>query len=146
MSALIDLGYYQEWAGQVDNARDTFTRAVQIIKPTPDTVVPVAADQLPCYLAWAYAGLGRKEEALEQALRAVEAYKDDASDVAEAQLALAAVEARFGDRDAAIAGLAHLLEVPSTVTVGVLRFDPTWDPLRQDPRFQKLANGESSVK
>ena len=51
---------------------------------------------------------------------------------------LAQVEAQVGDIDAAIAALPHLLEVPAGLTPGLLRIDPYWDPLRKDPRFQKL--------
>ena len=44
------------------------------------------------------------------------------------------------DIDSAIAALPHLLEVPNGETPGDLRVSPTWDPLRNDPRFQKLCN------
>ncbi len=55
-----------------------------------------------------------------------------------AETVLAQIQARFGDLDRAFAALPHLLEVPFGVTRGDLRFDPMWDPLRKDPRFQKL--------
>jgi len=44
----------------------------------------------------------------------------------------------LGHLDAAIAALPHLLEVPAGITTADLRFNPLWDPLRKDPRFQKL--------
>ncbi|HEY8682417.1 MAG TPA: hypothetical protein VIM06_04540 [Rhodanobacter sp.] len=48
------------------------------------------------------------------------------------------MQARFGDADAAIAALPHLLQVAAGLVPGDLRFDPIWDPIRKDPRFQKL--------
>ena len=92
----------------------------------------------PCALALSYAGLGEKEKALAQAREAVADYQDDALDKPTAETVLAQVEAQVGDVDAAIAGLPHLLEVPAGLTPGVLRVDPYWDPLRKDPRFEKL--------
>jgi hypothetical protein len=50
-------------SGKDDEARATFTRAVTAMKPTPDSAVVVDARNLPCYLAWAYAGLAEKEKA-----------------------------------------------------------------------------------
>ena len=135
---LVWLGYCQEWAGRNGEARATFMRAVQAIKPSPDSVVPIGAQQLSCELALAYAGLGEKEKALDQARRAVVDYQDDAYAKPFAEQVLAEIEARFGDIDAAIAIIPKLLEVPSGITVGSLRVDPSWDPLRKDPRFQKL--------
>jgi len=47
----------------------------------------------------------------------------------------------FGDKDNAIAALQHLLNIPCgppPVTPALLRIDPDWDNLRDDPRFQKL--------
>ena len=38
-----------------------------------------------------------------------------------------------------IAALPHLLEVPAGLNPADLRYDPLWDRLRNDPRFQKLA-------
>jgi len=108
------------------------------MKPTPDSVVVVDARQLPCYLAWVYAGLGEKEKALEQARQAIADYSSDALSKPFAETSLAQVQAQTGEIDSAIAALPHLLEVPNGITVGNLRIDPLWDPLRKDPRFQKL--------
>ena len=130
----------QRFAGKTNEARDTFARAVATMKPTPDAVVPVDARQLPCYLAWAYAGLGEKDKALEQARHAIADYATDALAKPFAETGLAIVQAQTGDIDSAIAALPHLLEVPNGVTVGNLRIDPSWDPLRNDPRFQKLCS------
>jgi TolB-like protein/Tfp pilus assembly protein PilF len=135
---LTNLGMCQLWAGQTEESRATLERAVAAVKPTPNAVVPVDSRNFPSFLAWAYAGLEEKEKALDQAKRAVADYKDDALETPFAQLILAAVQAHFGDSDAAIAGLTHLLEAPAGLTPGLLRIDPMWDPLRQDPRFQKL--------
>src|SRR5438876_1577510 len=136
------LGLCQQLAGKTDEARATFTRAAAAMKPTPDSIVAVDARQLPCHLAWAYAGLGEKEKALEQARQAITDYDNDALSKPFAETALAIVQAQTGDIDSAIAALPHLLEVPNGVTVGNLRTDPIWDPLRNDPRFQKLVAGK----
>jgi adenylate cyclase len=131
---LVELGYCQEWSGQSDEARLTYARAVQSIKPSPEFVVAPEGIGLPYQLALAYAGLGDKEKALEQARRAVADYETDAV----AKPALAQIQARFGDFDSVIAALPHLLEVPAGINVADLRFDPFWDPLRGDPRFEKI--------
>jgi TolB-like protein/class 3 adenylate cyclase/Tfp pilus assembly protein PilF len=136
------LGYCQKFAGKDDDARGTFTRAAAAMKPTPDSAVVVDARTLPCYLAWVYAGLGEKEKALEQARHAIADYDSDALAKPFAETSLAIVEAQTGDIDSAIAALPHLLEVPNGETRGDLRINPLWDPLRKDPRFQKLVAEE----
>jgi hypothetical protein len=60
---------------------------------------------------------------------------------------LARVAARLGEPDRAIAALQKLLSIPYSgpldenvpLTPALLRLDPMFDPLRNDPRFQKLA-------
>jgi TolB-like protein/Tfp pilus assembly protein PilF len=136
------LGYCQKFAGKDDEARATFTRAAAAMKPTPDSVVVVDARELPAYLSWVYAGLGEKEKALEQARQAIADYEGDALAKPFAETSLAIVEAQLGDIDSAVAALPHLLEVPNGETRGDLRINPLWDPLRKDPRFQKLVAEE----
>jgi len=137
------LGFCQKFSGKDDDARDTFSRAAAAMKPTPNSTVVVDARQLPCYLAWAYAGLGEKVKALEQARHAIADYNSDALSKPFAETSLAIAEAQLGDIDSAIAALPHLLEVPNGETVGDLRINPLWDPLRKDPRFQKLCQNPS---
>jgi tetratricopeptide (TPR) repeat protein len=139
---LVQMGQCQEWLGQHEAARQTFERAVREIKPTPDTVVRPDANGTPSILAQAYAGLNEKENALQQGAQAVKDYDGDAINQPQAEVPLAQIQARFGDIDSAIAALPHLLEVPAGLTVASLKFDPLWDPLRKDPRFQKLCAGK----
>ncbi|MEY2538261.1 MAG: hypothetical protein QOG67_2001 [Verrucomicrobiota bacterium] len=132
------LGYCQQLAGKKDESRATYQRVVTSIKPSPTSVVPIDARVLPSTLAVAYAGLGEKEKSLAQARQAVVDYATDELAKPQAESALAQLQAHFGDLDSAIAALPHLLEVPNGETVGYLRINPLWDPLRKDPRFEKL--------
>jgi serine/threonine-protein kinase len=95
-------------------------------------------------LARAYAGLGRKEDALREARRAVELVpiSKDALVGADIEIERAAVEARVGETDAAIEHIRHLLSIPCSLSPALLRIDPQWAPLRDDPRFRKLAELE----
>ncbi len=136
--ALVQLGFCQQWTGRNEDARRSFSRAIEAIKPKPDAPVPPDANGTPSTLALAYAGLGEKEKALEQAQRAVKDYEADAVNKPWSETTLAQIQARFGDLDSAIAALPHLLEVPSGLNRADLQLNPFWDPLRKDPRFAKL--------
>ena len=136
--AMAQLGSLLEWAGRPNEARAAFARALQAIKPTAETIVPADSDGLPGILATVYAGLGEKDKALTQARQAVTQYNNDAVNKPGAEAILAQIQARFGDLDSALAALPHLLEVPAGLHQADLRYDPMWDPLRKDPRFQAL--------
>src|SRR5213596_3120684 len=86
------------------------------------------------------AALGQKEEAINEGKRAVELLPEsqDAFDGPQGTAALAQIYAWTGESDEAFRLLDHLFEVPSNITVPMLKLDPAWDSLRQDPRFQAL--------
>ena len=54
---------------------------------------------------------------------------------------MAAIYALLGDADHAIPILQRLRQIPYgfAITPGMLRLDPVWDQIRNDPRFQELA-------
>ena len=57
---------------------------------------------------------------------------------------LAEVYVVIGDHEAAIDQLEYLLSIPSHISLPILRNDPTWAPLRANPRMQRiLAKGQS---
>ncbi len=86
------------------------------------------------------AALGQKQEAIAEGKRAVELLPEsqDAFDGPQGTAALAQIYAWTGEFDEAFRLLDHLLVVPNGLTVPMLKLDPSWDPLRKDPRFQAL--------
>jgi hypothetical protein len=48
------------------------------------------------------------------------------------------VYARTGERDRALEQLEIIATIPASPTYGDLRFNPCWDSLRSDPRFDKI--------
>ncbi|HLC12908.1 MAG TPA: tetratricopeptide repeat protein, partial [Chthoniobacterales bacterium] len=86
------------------------------------------------------AALGQKQEAIAEGKRAVELLPEsqDALDGPHATANLAEIYACTGEFDEAFRLLDHLFAVPSNLTVPMLKLDPAWDPLRQDPRYQAL--------
>jgi serine/threonine-protein kinase len=55
---------------------------------------------------------------------------------------LAEIYVRCGKYEAAIDQIETWLSVPSGISVGLLRVDPIWDPLRTNPRFRRLVEGK----
>ena len=86
------------------------------------------------------AGLGRKEEALREGRRAVELLpvRKDAINGPLMIAYLAMIAAWVGEKDLACEQLAIAVRSPSTLSYGQLKLLPFWDPLRRDPRFEKI--------
>lgn len=102
-------------------------------------------------LALIHALLGRKEEAVREAMNAVDAIDGESGTIEKNGMsaALALVYAHTGETENALGLIEHLLTVPCEVQVGAvynmtlndLKWRWVWDPLRSHPRFQKLLAG-----
>jgi TolB-like protein/Flp pilus assembly protein TadD len=89
------------------------------------------------------AALGRKDEAMRKGRRSVDLLptSKDAYDGPLLATNLAVIYAQVGEHELALQELAKLVTLPNGPTPGTLRAEPEWDPLRGDPRFEKLAAG-----
>jgi tetratricopeptide (TPR) repeat protein len=98
-------------------------------------------------LGFAYAGLGRRGDAMREGRRAVE-LRPPSKDTwlgVDMVRSLATTYATLGEADSAVKQLRLLLEVPSWISVPALRADPTWDPIRRHPGFRALLAGDKRV-
>ncbi len=94
-----------------------------------------------CVLGLIDAGLGRKEDALREGRRAVELLpaQKDALNGAHMIEYFAIIAAWVGEKDLACKQLAAVAPLDSTsISYGQLKLLPYWDPLRGDPRFEKI--------
>jgi TolB-like protein/Tfp pilus assembly protein PilF len=143
------LGWAQDVAGDRAAAQESWRQARSelelFLKEQPEN------HQLLGDLALINMGLGDKAAALalaEQAMAVIPIEKDPLSGPGAIEI-LARVAARMGEPDRAITALQKLLSISYAgplatqnvpLTPALLRLDPMFDPLRNDPRFQKLAS------
>jgi TolB-like protein/Tfp pilus assembly protein PilF len=141
------LGWAQEVAGDHAAAQESWKQARSELEPflrqQPENWVLIGD------LALANMGLGDKTAAfafVEKAIAANPIEKDPMDGPGSIEI-LARVTARMGEPDRAISALQKLLSTPYEsplnaanvpLTSALLRLDPMFDPLRNDPRFQKL--------
>lgn len=93
-----------------------------------------------CALGMADAALGHKEDAIREGRRAVELLPVTKDSVIGAMLVknLALIYAWTGEKDPAFEQLSIAAKIPGFLSYGELRLHPNWDPLRDDPRFEKI--------
>ena len=137
------LGLAQERSDDAESAHATYAEAREkleaLVKRESNSLI-LASD-----LPLVYAGLRDKSAALRATQELAKLAAPDATLVPAAKEILAKVQAQFGEADLVVAALPHLLRQPGAsfrsntpLTPALLKLDPIWDPIRNDPRFQKL--------
>ena len=148
------LGWAQEVAGDHAGARESWSQARNelelFLKEQPENFVLLGD------LALTNMALGDNAAALTLAERAIAMMpiEKDALLGPKPLDILARVAARIGDHDRSISTLTKLLSIPyeaplaanPPLTPALLRLDPMFEPLRNDPRFQKLIAASSAPK
>lgn len=138
------LGSAARAAGDGDRAQAIFSETAQ--KATAGLQARPDDPEILMDRAVAYAGLGRNDEALQDARRATELRPVDSDAIAGPMIAsmVAQTLAWTGDRDSALQMLARLVKLPFGPSYGDLKLNPAWDELRATPEFDRLL-GEAAA-
>ena len=132
-------GLIAQGRGDLDAAERAFESAQRVVE---DDLAKAPDDaKLTAMLGLVHAYRGRKDDAIAAGRRAVELLPitRDAYDGPLIAAKLAVIYAQLGEPDRAISLLSDLVKTRNGPTVGTLRVEPEWDPLRGDERFEKLA-------
>jgi TolB-like protein/class 3 adenylate cyclase/Tfp pilus assembly protein PilF len=131
-------GVVAQMRGDKAAARAAFTsarnEAAKLIADQPDYAEAF------CVLGMANAALGNKEDAIREVRRATELMPVSKNAIEGALLIryLAVVYAWTGEKNLACEQLTTAAKLPGFLSYGELRLHPYWDPLRGDPRFEKI--------
>jgi serine/threonine-protein kinase len=142
VEVLLRLGLSQQRTGNVAAVRATYQQAAQELQRALEKVTRDSFQEADLHadLGRAYAGLGEATSAVAEGKRAMALHpaSKDPFEGPGLEETMAHIYALLGDADHAIPILKRLLQIPFPITPALLRLDPVWDQIRNDPRFQKL--------
>jgi tetratricopeptide (TPR) repeat protein len=133
-------GVVARWQGDTAKAQAAFIAArsevEKILAKQPDFAAAISL------LGVIDAGLGRKEQALQEGRRGCELLPTSKDAITGMALAinLAQIYTWTGEKDRALEQIAAVERLPNTLSYGLLKLHPYWDSLRGDPRFEKIVN------
>jgi serine/threonine-protein kinase len=134
---------YAAWAYRLRGDRPSTRAAFDSATVFLDSVIRQRPNDWRVHAArgLALAGLGRRDEALDEArwLQHSVEYREDAFFGPVLAEDRARILAQAGDAHAALDEIERLLAGPSLLSVHTLRLDPRWDPIRDHPRYRTLA-------
>jgi serine/threonine-protein kinase len=133
-------GILERFRDDPEGARRSFLAA----RADVQKIVQQQSDNAPalCVLGLIDAALGNKNEAARETKRAVDLLPvtKDSIDGSRVIKYSALTYALIGKKDLAFTQLSAAAQMPGYLSYGDLKLDPIWDPLRKDPRFQKILN------
>jgi len=141
--------------GEVFDARGDSAGARKAYKAAADELEPLQKSRpddpdIVGELGLAYAGMGRSAEALRDGQKAVDLMpiSKDAFDGPHYLIQLAQINARLGRGGEAVEILKKVMSMVSGqfISPQMLRLDPAWNPIRNDPAFQELLKEYPEMK
>ncbi len=136
--------FVEGWIARLEKDEPKARVAFESARAEQERIVAAQPDYAPplCVLGVIDAALGRKHEALSECRRAVELLPVE-KDAFNGPLMIqwfAISAAWVGEKDLACEQLAAAICYPGSLSYGQLKLFPFWDPLRGDPRFEKIVN------
>ncbi|UCH85691.1 MAG: tetratricopeptide repeat protein, partial [Candidatus Latescibacterota bacterium] len=138
-------GYLYDLMGDTVRARELYESARELMER--ELTARPGDSRVYSALGSLYARLGRNEDAIRAAKKAVELTPVSADALRGPRFVdvLAWTYVLTGDHDPAIDLIDHLLSIPALASVPLFRIDPRWDPIRDNPKFQAVLKKHSKV-
>jgi TolB-like protein len=148
---LFDVARTEQRLGNVAASRAAYQQVIQELAAALNAAAgaPFVGAELHSFLGLVYANMGDAASAVAEGRKgmALQPTSEDPFEGPQREEEMALIYTRLGNADEAIPILKKWIQVPSStsITPTLLRIDPDWDPIRDDPRFQQLLAGKEQI-